>query len=154
MRSTCDVHLKAIVMALDAYRQEKGGYPTALSQLVKAGYINDASMLHCPRDPQPDGTYDDFYLFRAARQAVGDTREQSTLPLVVCPLHEEDSGIGVQAFRTGTKQFTASPATIESTSGASVVRPGKEAEPARAGMTLRGGDRHHQRRRRGRDGSS
>jgi type II secretory pathway pseudopilin PulG len=141
LRSTCDVHLKAIVMALDAYRQETGNYPTSLSQLIAAKYITDTSMLHCPRDPKLDGTYDEFYMFRGARPNPKDTRDANALPLVVCPFHEEDSGTGVQGFRTGTKQFAASPATVNSTAGATIYRPGKDPEPARAGMTLRGGDR-------------
>ncbi len=141
MRSGCDVHLKAISMALDAYRQETGGYPTSLSQLQTAKFLSDPAMLRCGCDPRLEGTYDDFYLYRGARAVKGDTRDPDTLPFVVCPFHEEDNGSGNQAFAHDTEQNKVFVATLRSASSATVERPGKSPVAARSGMQVRGGDR-------------
>jgi type II secretory pathway pseudopilin PulG len=140
-RSSCDIHLKALSLALDAYRQERGAYPTALSQLQSAKYITDPAVLHCSLDPRPGGSYEEYYLYRSTRPAAGDTRRIDALPLVVCPFHEEDGDAGNQAFARSTQQFKTQPASVAATSGATVERPGKLPIAARSGMALRGGDR-------------
>jgi type II secretory pathway pseudopilin PulG len=140
-RATCDMHLKAIALALDAFRQEYGAYPTSLSELVDKKYITDANLLRCPLDPRADGSYEEYYIYRGARPAKDDKRDQSALPLIVCPFHEEDGNVGVQAFRGNTQQFATQPATLAESTGATVLRPGKAPVSARDGMSLHGGDR-------------
>lgn len=141
LRVTCNMHLTAISLALDAYRQEYRAYPASLAQLQKAKFLQDPSVLHCPRDPRPTGTYDDFYLFRSARPVTGDTRDPNTLPFVVCPFHEEDNGVGIQAFPRETQQNAVYVATLSGVTSATVERPGKTVIAARGGMQVRGGDR-------------
>jgi type II secretory pathway pseudopilin PulG len=134
VRAQCDTRIKAITMALDAFRQENGHYPDTLQELVDKKYLTDASMLRCPGDPRPDGSYNDFYIARA-------NRDSDELPILVCPLCEGDGHIGVQAFKGRyTKQFATRPASLTQASGVTVERPGKDPIAGKAGMLLRGGD--------------
>ncbi len=136
-RAQCDVHLKAITLALDAYRQENGRFPGELVSLRRANYLDEADALHCPSDPQASRvSYADFYAIRAPRSS-------NELPIVVCPFHEEAGGHGVQAFKGRyTAQFATSPAILEAANATTVQHPKEEqAIAATAGMTLRGGDR-------------
>lgn len=133
-RATCDMNLKAITMALDAFRQERGAYPEQLNELVAKAYLTDNAILRCPADVRPDGSYNDYYVMRA-------NRDSGELPILVCPLCVTRSDTGNQAFKGRyTKQFATRPATITSVSGATIESPGKDPIAARAGMTLRGGD--------------
>jgi competence protein ComGC len=135
-RAQCDVRLKAIALALDAYRQENHHYPTHLSELRSVGLLNDPDALRCPSDPRPvgEGSYDDYYVLRAVRDA-------SDLPIVVCPFHEEN-GYGAQAYKGRyTTQFAVRPAQVVEARNVVVQRPGKQPIAAASGMTLRGGDR-------------
>lgn len=143
-RSTCDSRVKALSIALDAFRQEKGRYPRSLSELVSGKYISDPGMLRCPDDPDPDSEgYNAFYVLRGARNDPRYTQLPTIgqLPTIVCPFHET-SGVGVQAFGgLQTHQFATRAAVLVSASAASVKHPGKkDATPASAGMPLHGGD--------------
>jgi competence protein ComGC len=140
-RTSCDVHLKTLTLALDAFRQEHGAYPLTLAELTRQNYITDPETMRCPLDPRTDGSYEEFYIFRGARPVAGDNRDQSTLPLIVCPFHEEDGGHGAQALRSGTRQYAAMTATLTESTGATVERPGKKPFLGRNGMKLYGGDR-------------
>lgn len=134
-RAQCDTRIKAITMALDAFRQENGRFPSSLQELVDKKYLTDASMLRCPNDPRPTGSYNDFYVIRAGR-------DSDELPILVCPLCEGDGAQGIQAFKGRyTKQFAARPAEVTAASGAMVERPGKSAIAAKVGMLVRGGDK-------------
>lgn len=136
-RQKCDVKLKSIVLALDAFKQERGGkYPASLDELRGDGLLSDAEALRCPRDPRKDGSYGDFYLIRAPLD-LGDS------PIVCCPFHEETSSGGNQA-RMGrfTTQFATRPAILTGANAVRVLRPGKEVPlTGYAGMPLRGGDK-------------
>lgn len=135
-RAQCDMRLKAIALALDAYRQENQHYPQHLSELADAELLNDPDALRCPSDPRPtgEGSYDDFYVLRTARDA-------SDLPMVVCPFHESE-GFGAQAYKGRyTTQFATRPAEVIAARSVMVQRPGKQPISAAAGMLLRGGDR-------------
>lgn len=133
-RTQCDVNLKSITMALDAFRQEQGHFPQHLDELVSKKYLTDAVMLRCPTDPRPNGSYDEYYMLRAARS-------DGELPILVCPLCSGDGHRGMQAFKGRyTKQFATRPAQFVSVSSATVERPGKNPINARNGMQLRGGD--------------
>ena len=134
-KQKCDVQLKSIALALDAFRQERSHYPASLQDLKIEGFLTDPQALHCPRDPRPVGSYNDFYTVRAA----GDAGE---LPVVCCPFHE-DSGNGGNQARLGrfTTQFATRPAVLTSGNGVSVTHPGKsQPEVGYAGMVLHGGD--------------
>ena len=145
-RTDCDTRLKAIALALDTFRQENGQYPVKLRDLLDKKYLSDEETLHCPSDPRPSGAYDatvampngsyeEYYVVRAPRNAVD-------LPQLVCPLHESEGHFGAQAYsgRT-TQQFATKPATLVATNATFIQRPGKESISATAGMELRGGDR-------------
>ena len=143
-RAVCDSRVKALSIALDAFRQEKERYPRSLSELVKARYISDSEMLRCPDDPDPAGAgYNTFYVLRGARNDPRWTQLPlvGQLPTIVCPFHET-SGVGVQAFSgLQTHQFATRAAVLVGASAASVKSPGKKSPvPARAGMPLHGGD--------------
>jgi type II secretory pathway pseudopilin PulG len=138
---SCDARLKSLALALDAFRQEHGAYPPSLSELITKKYITDASLLHCPLDPRPTGSYEEYYIFRNARPNKDDPRDPSTLPLIICPFHEADGQVGHQVFRGSTQQFTTRPATLSEASSVTVERPGQQPISGRAGMALRGGDR-------------
>jgi general secretion pathway protein G len=134
IRSQCDTRIKAITMALDAFRQESGHYPASLQELVTKKYLTDTNMLRCPSDPRPNGSYNDFYIARASR-------DSDELPILVCPLCSDDSNVGVQAFKGRyTKQFETRPASLTQASGTTITRPGKAPIVGKAGMLLRGGD--------------
>jgi type II secretory pathway pseudopilin PulG len=133
-RAQCDMHLKAIAVALDAFRQERGSYPQTLAELQDQKYLQDPGALHCPADPRHDGTYEEFYVLRSPR----DSGER---PIVVCPFHEQDKQ-GAQAYKgVYTSHFAVKSARLESAVGATVQRPGTGPIAAAAGMSLRGGDR-------------
>src|SRR6478752_2967538 len=77
-RAQCDAHLKTIALALDAHRQEYGQYPATLQELVAKKYLPSLADLHCPADPDPDGTYETYYVPRAPH-------DNGELPTLVCP---------------------------------------------------------------------
>jgi competence protein ComGC len=132
-RTQCDTRLKAIAIALNAYLQERGQYPSTLNDLVDAKYLSEP--LRCPADPRQDGSYDEFYILRAPR-------DRANVPIVVCPFHEEMGQHGAQAFvGSYTKQFAAQPAVLERAVNATLLRPGKNPIAATSGMKLQGGDR-------------
>lgn len=135
-RARCDVKLKAIGLALDAFKQENRTMPTSLDELVQRGYLPNAEALHCPSDPDPNGTYDKFYVIRS-KDDYGD------LPVVVCPYHEQETGHGAQMrLSRFTTQFGIRPAVLSSGNNVSVVHPGAgNAEVGYPGMELHGGDR-------------
>lgn len=133
-RVQCDTRVKAVVMALDAFRQESGQLPNTLDELLEKKYLTDAGVLRCPSDPRPGGSYDDFYVLRSSR----DIEE---LPIIVCPLGSNESGHGIQAFKGRyTKQFATRPAELIAASATVIDRPGKPSIAGRSGMLLRGGD--------------
>lgn len=135
-RAQCDTRLKAIVLALDAYKQDNGQYPLTLAGLRNDKYLNDPTMLRCPNDPRQgnEAGYEEYYVLRSARDA-------NDMPLVTCPFHE-DGGMGVQAFKGRyTTQYSTCPARIVAARNTTIQRPGKSAIAAAAGMELRGGDR-------------
>ena len=133
-RAQCDVKLKSISLALDAFRQENGRYPSVLSDLSSKGYLQDPEALHCPADPRENGSYADFYIIRAPNDP-GD------LPVVTCPFHE-DLNAGAQAhLGRFTTQFATKPATLTAGNGVQIQTPGKNALDGYAGQQLRGGDR-------------
>lgn len=135
-RTQCDTRLKAIALALDAYKQNNGSFPATLAALNNDKYLRDAETLRCPGDPRQDGQagYEEFYVVRAARDA-------NDMPLVVCPFHEE-GGHGMQAFKGRyTTQHATRTARITASRNATILRPGKAPIAASAGMELRGGDR-------------
>jgi general secretion pathway protein G len=137
LRAQCDTRIKAITMALDAFRQENGHYPANLQELVSKKYLTDASMLRCPTDTRPNGSYNDFYVMRS-------NRDSDELPILVCPLCAGDTDTGIQAFKGRyTKQFATRPASLTQASNTTVDRPGKAPIVGRAGMLLRGGDSIH-----------
>lgn len=133
-RNRCDVQLKSIALALDAYRQAHGHFPVKLAQLQSEQYLKDPSELHCPCDPRPDASYEDFYVLRSRD-------EGSQLPVLMCPFHEKIGG-GNQA-RVGlyTTQFATRPAHLEAANGVSVESPGQKPRTGYDGMELHGGDR-------------
>lgn len=135
-RQNCDVKLKSIVLALDAFKQERGQYPKSLDELRTGGFLTDPDALRCSRDPRPNGSYNDYYAVRAP----GDAGE---LPVVMCPFHEALGNAGNQG-RLGrfTTEFATRPATLTSGNAVQIERPGEE-EPlvGYAGMELRGGDK-------------
>jgi len=135
-RVKCDTNLKVIAFALDTYKQENGYYPATLTDLVDKGFITDPSVMHCPCDPRPNGTYADFYVLRSPQ-------DDDELPVLVCPFHEEDTGHGGQA-RLGrfTTQFATRPAELTAANDVQIFHPDDEnGVPGYAGMVLHGGDR-------------
>lgn len=149
-RVSCDAHLKQIVMALDAFRQERGVSPVNLNELVENQYI-DAAALRCPADYAYDAaralnptysSYGDGYVIR-------EPRDSKELPIVVCPFHERDGDFGAQGYKGGyTKQFATRPALLPagSASGSvTVTRPGVGVltlpKTGEEPLVLRGGDR-------------
>jgi prepilin-type N-terminal cleavage/methylation domain-containing protein len=147
-RAQCDMNVKTIAVALDAFRQERGRYPASLSLLVSEKFLTEVDTLHCPADPRtpgeydpaalsPKGSYAEYYITRAPRAPRGEEP-----PVLVCPLHEQAGNHGVQAYvGRQTKQFATRPAELIEANGAFIQRPGKESMPATAGIELHGGDR-------------
>ncbi|HEX8552385.1 MAG TPA: FecR domain-containing protein [Abditibacteriaceae bacterium] len=138
-RAQCDVNLKGITLALDAYRAEHGTFPLSLTELVAQKYLPSVDALRCTADARENGSYDEYYVQRGPR-------DDAQLPILVCPLHEHDAGgstHGAQAFvGRYTTQFAASPTILESATDTTVVRPDGRGEVAAwSGMPLRGGDR-------------
>ena len=133
-RQKCDVKLKSIALALDAWKQERSTYPDKLEDLQVDGFLNDPESLHCPRDPRPNGSYNDYYTVRAPRDA-------GELPVVTCPFHEDFGGGNQARLGRFTTQFATRPATLTSGNGVRVFHPGKTTGiDGFAGMALRGGD--------------
>ncbi len=132
-RQSCDVKLKSIALALDAFKSEHGSYPANLELLRSDGYLTDPDALRCPGDHRQNASYSDFYTIRAPHDA-GDA------PVLVCPFHEEASSGGNQA-RLGrfTTQFATKPATLTSGNAVKVARQDKVLV-GYAGMPLHGGD--------------
>jgi competence protein ComGC len=135
-RQKCDVRLKSVALALDAFKQERGAYPVTLQELTAEGYLKEPEALRCPSDPRQQGTYNDFYAIRAP----GDAGE---MPVVCCPFHEED-GFGGNQARLGryTTQFMTRPATLSGSNGVQILHPGDDQPtPGFSGMELHGGDK-------------
>lgn len=133
-RSTCDMQLKTLTVALDAFREETGRYPEHLDELLAKKYLTDPAMLKCPADPRPGGSYDDYYVMRAAR-------DSGELPILCCPICSNTGNGGIQAFKGRyTKQFAIRPAQISEAVGVTIERPGKDTFDARSGMALQSGD--------------
>ncbi len=136
-RVGCDVQLKTVALALDAFKQENGHYPAHLSELVARKYLPDAKALHCPDDPRPTGSYEDGYVLRAARESAG----MGEVPLLLCPFHE-GSNHGAQAYNARfTRQWMTAPARLAQANGVTIERPGKDSISGAPGMELHGGDR-------------
>ena len=148
-RAQCDMQLKAVALALDAFRQENGQYPARLSELVEKKYLQAANALRCPNEVRPTGSYAEYYVPRAAHD-IRDSRDSKgqkvkglgELAMAMCPLHEHVSA-GVQAYKGRyTKQFATSPAKLTQANGVTVEHPdGKGPIAATVGQTLHGGDR-------------
>lgn len=133
-RQNCDVKLKTIALALDAFKSERGTYPTSLQKLRTDGYLTEAGALHCSRDPRPDGTYNDGYVLRAP----GDAGE---LPVVTCPFHEDRLGGNQARLGRFTTEFATKPAVLTSGNAVQIQRAGQsDSIPGYAGMPLHGGD--------------
>ena len=135
-RAQCDVKLKGIALALDAYRSQHGQYPKDLDLLVTEKYLPNEDALKCPSDARPNGSYSEYYVKRAPR-------DDASLPVLVCPLHENTGEYGAQAFLGRyTEAFTTKPAVLTSANDARIERPDGKGEFAVAGGTeLHGGDR-------------
>lgn len=135
-RAQCDVKLNSIALALDAYRSEKGQYPKLLDDLVTKRFLPNAESLQCPSDVRPTGSYSEYYIKRAPR-------DDSRLPVLVCPLHEAHGEYGAQAFLGRyTESFITKPATLTSANDTRIERPdGKGQIAVGAGTELHGGDR-------------
>jgi competence protein ComGC len=133
-QAQCDTHLKDLTIVLNEFRTEHGRFPEQLGDLRTNGYIQDDSVLHCPSDPDEQGSYGEYYAIRASR-------DSNDRPILVCPLHEADGGQGMQAFKDRqTQHGKANKARLQGASEATVERPGQEPIAARGGMEVRGGD--------------
>ena len=134
----CDTKLKAIALALDAFRQENGRYPAQLSELVTRKYLQTPAALRCPADTRDDGSYQEGYVLRAPREAAA----MGEVPMVLCPHHEAIRG-GAQVYNARyTRQFATSPAVLSAANATFVTHPDGRGElQATQGMELHGGDR-------------
>lgn len=133
-RADCDMKLKTLTIALNAFREENGRYPEHVDELLTKKYLADATMLKCPADPRPSGSYDDYYLMRGAR-------DSGELPILCCPICGNTGEPGLQAFKgCYTKQFATQPAYISQITGGTIERPGKKPFTVQAGTSLLGGD--------------
>jgi type II secretory pathway pseudopilin PulG len=133
-RNTCDMQLKTLTVALDAFREETGRYPEHLDELVTKKYLTDPAMLKCPADTRANGSYDEYYVMRAAR-------DSGELPILFCPICSKNSNSGMQAFKGRyTKQFATKTATISKVSNTTIDRPGQKPFQAKSGMAVRSGD--------------
>jgi prepilin-type N-terminal cleavage/methylation domain-containing protein len=136
-RMSCDVQLKAVALALDAFKQERGHYPLHLSELIERKYLADTKLLRCPDDPRPQGSYEEGYVLRAPHEPAA----LGSVPLLMCPFHE-NSKRGVQAYNERTThQWMTAPARLAQANAVSVERPGMRSISGAPGMELRGGDR-------------
>ncbi len=136
-RNACDMQLKTITIALDAFREETGRYPEHLDELLSKKYLADPAMLKCPADTRPGSSYDDYYIMRAAR-------DSGELPILSCPLCSKNSNSGLQAFKGRyTKQFATRPAKITKVTNTTIDRPGQKSFEAKSGMQLQNGDIIH-----------
>jgi competence protein ComGC len=142
-RAHCDMNLKAIAVALDAFAQENGEYPQELQELAEARYLKDPAMLRCPSDFDENSQgYSPFYILRAPRPDPLHPELPSIkeLPILVCPFHEQENH-GMQAFAgTYTKQFGTRLADVTSTRGAWITPLGKSRMAVTGTMPVRGGD--------------
>lgn len=133
-RAQCDAKLKAVVLALDAFRQEHGYYPEHLSELVVEKYL-DTEALHCPADPLEGDSYANYYIHR-------QSRDNGELPILLCPYHEHDMVQGGQGFKGAyTTQFAVRPAVLNAPVGVTVTHPDGSTITGVGGMVLHGGDR-------------
>lgn len=133
-RAQCNVQLESLALALDAYRQEQGHFPEFLHELSSGGYVQDPTLMRCPDDPDPQGSYENFYVIR-------DGQDEQELPLLVCPYHENDR-YGVQAYvGRYTTQFMTRPAILSSARAATVQHPAQDPIAAPVGLQLHGADR-------------
>jgi prepilin-type N-terminal cleavage/methylation domain-containing protein len=133
-QAQCDAHLKDLTLALNEFRTENGHFPEHLVDLRTKGYIQDDSALHCPSDPDEQGSYGEYYAIRASR-------DNNDRPILVCPFHEADGGQGMQAFKDRqTQHGKAMKAQLQGASDTTVERPGQEPIAARGGMEVHGGD--------------
>jgi len=135
-RAQCDVKLKGIALALDAFRSQYGQFPKDLDELVTKKYLPNEDSLKCPSDVRFTGSYKEYYVKRGPR-------DDSNLPILVCPLHEHTGEYGAQAFLGRyTESFTTKPATLTSARDARIERPDDKGEfTVAAGTELHGGDR-------------
>jgi general secretion pathway protein G len=134
-QAQCDLHLKAIAVALNAHRQETGYYPDKLAVLHTKQYLQDENFLRCPLDPRPDGSYEEFYVIR-------EPRDSPNLPMVVCPFHERDSHHGLQMYKGNyTTQLATRPALLTGANDATIQSPGKTPIAAKSNTELYGADR-------------
>ncbi len=131
-RQNCDVKLKSIAFALDAFKSERGVYPQNLELLRSEGYLVDPAALSCARDPRQNASYNDFYTIRGPRDA-GDS------PVLVCPFHEESGGGNQARLGRFTTQFATKPAVLTAGNAVKVTRQDKILV-GYAGMPLHGGD--------------
>jgi|GEM_PF-6289686 len=133
-RNTCDMQLKTLTVALDAFREETGRYPEHLDELLAKKYLTDPAMLKCPADSRANGSYDDYYVMRAAR-------DSGELPILFCPICSKNSNLGLQAFKGRyTKQFATRAAEINQVSNTTIERLGQKPFAAKSGMKLESGD--------------
>lgn len=133
-RAQCDAHLKNLAISLNEFRAETGRYPSSLVALRTKKYLSNGADLHCPADPNENGTYGEYYAIRAVR-------DSNVRPLIVCPFHEGDGNYGMQAFKDPqTSQNHTMKASLKGANDTTVERPGQKPIAARAGMEVRGGD--------------
>lgn len=132
-RGRCDVNLKSIALALDAYRQEQGYFPSDLTELQTSRYVQDQQLFHCPSSPDPNITYADYYVIRSPR-------DDESLPILICPFHEDQDRGGQAYIGRYTTQFMTKPAVLTRAQSTTLKRPGKNPVAAPAGMELHGAD--------------
>ncbi len=133
-RVQCDARLKAIALALDAHRQEYGEFPGHLKVLLDKKYLPSIEEMHCPSNPDPDGTYEAFYVPRAPR-------DNPELPVLVCPFHEANGNAGEQAYLGRfVRQFATRPAKLTSANGVTVQSPDNAPSAGTVDMELHGAD--------------
>ena len=134
----CDTKLKAVALALDAFRQENHRYPSQLSELVTRKYLQTSEALRCPAAPRAAGSYQEGYVLRAPREAAA----MGEVPMVLCSHHEAING-GAQVYNARyTRQFATSPAILSAANATFVTHPdGRDELQATQGMELHGGDR-------------
>jgi type II secretory pathway pseudopilin PulG len=133
----CDTHLHDLTTALREFHTENRHFPGALVDLRTKGYLQDESVLHCPSDPDEQGSYGEYY-------AIRDSRGSNDRPILVCPFHETDNDQKMQAF-TGrqTQHGKAVKSQLRGARAATIKRLGQEPIAARGGMEVSGGSHIH-----------
>lgn len=132
-QAACNANLKGIALALDSYREENRLFPEKLGVLSEKRYLQDMGALHCPNDPDPYGTYEDFYVQRSYQ-------DPRALPALACPHHEKrNRGTQVYLDRQ-VEQFATKPSILTAASNATIQRPGETAVTAISGIELHGAD--------------